>query len=101
MAFSQWFNKYHKDYYGGALMVLIGLGAAEGPASYHAIVAKGLTLVGSYACVQRDFTRALDLLSGGDVDVDGWTVTMPLAEGQVAFEALVDDERFTKVVLTP
>jgi L-iditol 2-dehydrogenase len=85
----------------GGHIEVIGLGAAEGPASYQAIVAKGLTLVGSYACVQRDFVRALRLLSSGDVDVEGWTVTMPLADGQLAFEALVDDERFTKVVLTP
>jgi threonine dehydrogenase-like Zn-dependent dehydrogenase len=85
----------------GGHIDVIGLGAAEGPANYQAIVAKGLTIVGSYACVERDFARALHLLFSGDVDVDGWTVTMPLADGQSAFEALVDDERFTKVLLTP
>ena len=85
----------------GGHIDVIGLGAVEGPASYQQIVAKGLTIVGSYACLEQDFTRALQLLGSGDVDVDGWTVTMPLAEGQGAFEALVDDGRFTKVVLTP
>jgi threonine dehydrogenase-like Zn-dependent dehydrogenase len=85
----------------GGRIDVIGLGAPEGPISYHAIVAKGLTIVGSYACVDRDFAQALDLLSRGDVDVEGWTVTMPLADGQAAFEALVDDGRFTKVLLTP
>ena len=85
----------------GGHVDVIGLGAVEGPASYHAIVAKGLTIVGSYACVESDFTRSIQLLRSGDVDVEGWTVTMPLSEGQSAFEALVDDGRFTKVVLTP
>ena len=85
----------------GGHIDIIGLGAVEGPAAYQAIVAKGLTLVGSYACLERDFVRALDLLTSGAVDVDGWIDTMPLADGQAAFEALVDDERFTKVVLTP
>ena len=85
----------------GGHIDVIGLGAVEGPASYQQIVAKGLTIVGSYACVERDFSRALHLLSLGHVDVDGWTVTMPLADGQSAFEALVDDGGFTKVLLTP
>lgn len=85
----------------GGHIDVIGLGAVEGPAPYQAIVAKGLTVVGSYACLERDFVQAIDLLRAGDVDVDGWITTMPLAEGQSAFEALVDDERFTKVVLTP
>jgi len=85
----------------GGHIDVIGLGAVEGPAAYQQIVAKGLTLVGSYACVERDFERALQLLSHGEVDVEGWTVTMPLAEGQSAFEALVDGGRFTKVVLAP
>ena len=85
----------------GGHIDVIGLGAVEGPVPYQAIVAKGLTIVGSYACVPGDFARALDLLSSGDVDVDGWIESMPLGDGQSAFEALVDDGRFTKVVLTP
>jgi threonine dehydrogenase-like Zn-dependent dehydrogenase len=86
--------------WGGRLDV-IGLGAVEGPISYHAVVSKGVTIVGSYACVRRDFDRALELLSNGAADVDGWITTMPLERGQEAFEALVDDGRFTKVVLVP
>jgi L-iditol 2-dehydrogenase len=85
----------------GGRIDVIGLGAPEGPLDYHPVVAKGLTIVGSYACVEEDFARAIEWLSSGQVDVEGWTVTMPLADGQAAFEALVDDGRFTKVVLTP
>ena len=85
----------------GGRIEVIGLGAVEGPVPYQAIVAKGLTVTGSYACVEADFARAVELLASGAVDVEGWTVSMPLAEGQAAFEALVDESRFTKVVLTP
>ncbi|MDP9295497.1 MAG: alcohol dehydrogenase catalytic domain-containing protein [Actinomycetota bacterium] len=86
--------------WGGRLDV-IGLGSVEGPISYHAVVSKGVTIVGSYACVRHDFDRALELLSDGSADVGSWITQMPLAEGQAAFEALVDGGRFTKVVLVP
>jgi len=85
----------------GGHVEAIGLGASEGPISYHALVAKGLTVVGSYACVEADFDRALALLASGEVDVAPWITTMRLAEGQRAFEALVDDGSMTKVVLVP
>jgi 2-desacetyl-2-hydroxyethyl bacteriochlorophyllide A dehydrogenase len=86
--------------YGGRVDV-IGLGAPEGPVSYHTIVAKALTVAGAYACVEADFDRALDLLASEEVDVADWITTMPLTEGQSAFEALVDEGRDTKVVLLP
>src|SRR4029077_2668372 len=73
----------------GGHIDVIGLGDVEGPVPYQAVVAKGLTIVGSYACVASDFARAIDLLSSGDVDVDGWIEKMPLDHGQSAFEALV------------
>jgi threonine dehydrogenase-like Zn-dependent dehydrogenase len=79
----------------------IGLGSPEGPLSYHAIVAKGLTVVGSYACLPHDFDRALSLLAGGEPDVTSWITTMPLSAGAAAFEALVDGTELTKVVLVP
>lgn len=86
--------------YGGRIDV-IGLGAPEGPVSYHTIVAKALTVAGAYACVEADFDRALELLASEEVDVADWITTMPMTEGQSAFEALVDEGRDTKVVLVP
>ena len=86
--------------YGGRIEV-IGLGAVEGPVNYHSLVAKGVTVAGVYACVPADFERSLELLAGGEVDVASWITSMPLGEGQRAFEALVDDDRYNKVVLTP
>jgi 2-desacetyl-2-hydroxyethyl bacteriochlorophyllide A dehydrogenase len=85
----------------GGRVEVIGLGSVEGPISYHAVVSKGVTIAGSYACVRRDFDRALKLLSDGSADVGSWITQMPLADGQAAFEALVDGGRFTKVVLVP
>jgi threonine dehydrogenase-like Zn-dependent dehydrogenase len=85
----------------GGRIDVIGLGAVEGPVSYHAVVSKGVTVVGSYACVRTDFDRALELLGDGSADVSGWITRMPLADGQAAFEGLVENPRFTKVVLVP
>jgi threonine dehydrogenase-like Zn-dependent dehydrogenase len=85
----------------GGRIDVIGLGAVEGPISYHAVVSKGLTVVGSYACVRSDFDRALQLLADGSADVTSWITRMPLADGQAAFEGLVENPRFTKVVLVP
>ena len=85
----------------GGHVEAIGLGAVEGPVSYHGLVTKGLSVVGSYACVESDFDRALALLASGEVDVAPWITVMPLADGQRAFEALVDDGSMTKVVLVP
>lgn len=85
----------------GARIEAVGLGAAEGPISYHAVVSKGLTITGSYACTDEDFARAVGLLADGKVRVDGWITRMPLADGQRAFEALADGTELVKVVLTP
>jgi threonine dehydrogenase-like Zn-dependent dehydrogenase len=65
------------------------------------VVAKGIHIVGSYACLPADFDRALSLLSDGEPDVSEWITTMPLSAGAAAFEALVDGTELTKVVLVP
>jgi L-iditol 2-dehydrogenase len=85
----------------GGRIEAIGLGAVEGPLAYQAVVAKGLTITGAYACVADDFGRAVDLLESGSVDVSSWITTMPLADGRRAFEELVDDAKHVKVVLVP
>jgi threonine dehydrogenase-like Zn-dependent dehydrogenase len=85
----------------GGRIEAVGLGAVEGPIAYHPIVAKGITIAGSYACVDQDFDRAVSLLASGEVDVTSWITPMPLADGQRAFERLVDDDDLVKVVLEP
>ncbi|MEP7059242.1 MAG: alcohol dehydrogenase catalytic domain-containing protein [Actinomycetota bacterium] len=86
--------------YGGHVEA-IGLGTPQGPLDYHVLVSKGVTLVGAYACVPADFERSLALLAAGTIDVAPWITTIPLADGQRAFESLVDEDRYNKVVLTP
>jgi threonine dehydrogenase-like Zn-dependent dehydrogenase len=85
----------------GGRVEAVGLGALEGPIAYQSLVAKGVTVVGSYACLPSDFARALQLLGDGVVDVGPWITRLPLAEGQAAFEALADDGAYVKVVLVP
>lgn len=85
----------------GGRIEAVGLGALEGPIAYQTLIAKGVAVVGSYACLPSDFTRALHLLHSGDVDAGSWITRLPLADGQSAFEALIRDGGFTKVVLVP
>ncbi len=85
----------------GGHIEAIGLGATEGPLPYHPVVAKGVTIVGSYACLAGDFDRALADLAGAPEEIAGWITTMGLDEGQAAFEGLVDGAQLTKVVLRP
>lgn len=85
----------------GGRIEAMGLGALEGRIAYQSLIAKGVTVVGSYACLPSDFARALRLLAAGDVDVDPWITRLPLAEGQAAFEALADDGAYIKAVLVP
>jgi threonine dehydrogenase-like Zn-dependent dehydrogenase len=85
----------------GGRIEAIGLGAAEGPLSYQQVVAKGVTIAGSYACVQKDFERAFAGLVAGHGEIAEWVAAMPLARGQAAFEELADEGLHTKVVLVP
>ncbi|MGH2631750.1 MAG: zinc-dependent alcohol dehydrogenase [Actinomycetota bacterium] len=85
----------------GGRIEAVGLGAPEGPLAYQTLIAKGATVVGSYACLPADFARARRLLAFGDVDVSSWITQFSLSEGQAAFEALADGAAHTKVVLVP
>jgi threonine dehydrogenase-like Zn-dependent dehydrogenase len=85
----------------GGHVEAIGLGTALGPLPYQQVVAKGVTIVGSYACVQKDFERALEELLAGRHEIADWVTSVPLANGQAAFEELVDGGLHTKVVLLP
>jgi len=85
----------------GGRVDVIGLGATEGPVRYQTVVAKALTVMGAYACVDADFARAVHLLASGAVDPSEWVTTTPLVDGQAAFETLVDGGRQIKVVLVP
>jgi threonine dehydrogenase-like Zn-dependent dehydrogenase len=85
----------------GGHIEAIGLGAVLGPLPYHQVVTKGVTIAGSYACVRKDFERALVELLAGRHEIADWVTAVPLGNGQAAFEELVDGGLHTKVVLLP
>ncbi len=85
----------------GGRIYEVGLGSPSGVVDYFAVLGKEVTITGSYAWGDDDFTRAIELIVGGDLDPTGWITTMPLAEGQRAFEELTSGTDRFKVVLVP
>ena len=83
----------------GGRIFEIGLGAPRGVIDYFAVLGKEATIAGSYAWSDRDFARAIELLSEGALDADGWLTRVPLADGQAAFEGLADRGEPFKVLL--
>jgi len=53
----------------------------------------------SFAYTPVDFERALSLLIAGEIDLDRYTVTMPLHEGQRAFDMITKSPGKTLKVL--
>jgi L-iditol 2-dehydrogenase len=86
----------------GGRVVLIGLHDEESvfPANY--LIRQEITLAGSFAYTEPDFTEAIDLLARGVVQPSGdWLEERPLGDGPAAFAELVDGRaRATKIVLT-
>ncbi len=85
----------------GGRVEAVGLGMPAGKVDFFAIAGKEIQVTGSFAWDDADFARALMLIEGGTIDTSGWFTQMPLADGQRAFEALVDTTDHFKVVLTP
>ncbi|HEU4355405.1 MAG TPA: alcohol dehydrogenase catalytic domain-containing protein [Actinomycetota bacterium] len=85
----------------GGRFEAVGLGSPEVHVNAFAVAGKELTITGSFAWTEEDFDRAIALIAAGGLDTSGWFTTMPLADGQRAFEALVDTTERFKVVLVP
>jgi 2-desacetyl-2-hydroxyethyl bacteriochlorophyllide A dehydrogenase len=85
----------------GGRIEAVGLGAPEARINFFSVADKQIVVTASYAWVDRDLARALELIETGAIDATGWFTSMPLAEGQRAFEELVDTTERFKVVLTP
>src|SRR5262245_6656750 len=86
----------------GGRVVFIGLHDEESvlPANY--VIRQEITVTGSFAYTDHDFSQAVDLLLRGVVQSsDDWLEERPLSEGPSAFAELVDGKaRAAKVVLT-
>ena len=85
----------------GGRVEAVGLGMPAGTVDFFAIAGKEIQVTGSFAWTDEDFARALALIEAGAIDTSGWFTSVPLAEGQRAFEELVDTTDRFKVVLTP
>jgi len=85
----------------GGRIEAVGLGMPAGTVDFFAIAGKEIQVTGSFAWTDEDFARALALIEAGAIDTPGWFTSVPLAEGQRAFEELVDTTDRFKVVLTP
>ena len=78
----------------------VGLGSPFGTVDFFAVLGKEATITGSYAWRDVDFESAVDLMQDEALDASGWITTMPIEEGQQAFQALVGGAGHFKVVLT-
>jgi threonine dehydrogenase-like Zn-dependent dehydrogenase len=85
----------------GGRIEAVGLGAAVGEVDFFGVIGKEATITGSFAWVDDDFTRALSLIQDGLIDTTGWFTWASFADGQRAFEELVDTTDRFKVVLAP
>jgi L-iditol 2-dehydrogenase len=85
----------------GGRVEVVGLGAPRGQVDFFAVAGKELTITGSFAWTDADFSRAIELVASGGIDSAGWFSTFALGDGQRAFEELVDGAEHFKVVLVP
>jgi 2-desacetyl-2-hydroxyethyl bacteriochlorophyllide A dehydrogenase len=85
----------------GGRIEVVGLGAASATIDHFAVIGKEVTITGSFGWTERDFARAVDLVEAGALETRRWFTRAPLAEGQRAFEELVDGTDRFKVVLVP
>jgi L-iditol 2-dehydrogenase len=85
----------------GGRVEAVGLGTPGARVDLFAIAGKEIQVTGSFAWTDADFARALSLIETGAIDTAGWFTHAPLAEGQRAFEELVDTTDRFKVVLHP
>lgn len=84
----------------GGRIEAVGLGALSGEIDFFSIVGRELSVTGSFGWTNGDFARAVELVSSGAIETEGWFSTFALRDGQRAFEELVDGIDHFKVVLT-
>jgi 2-desacetyl-2-hydroxyethyl bacteriochlorophyllide A dehydrogenase len=86
----------------GGHILLVGMHEAESQIPLNLAVSKELRLQCSYAYTDSDFDVALGLLRDGLIPYQPWITHLSLAEGQHAFEALVEQPGdVIKIILHP
>jgi threonine dehydrogenase-like Zn-dependent dehydrogenase len=86
----------------GGHVVLIGLHDEESVLPTNYIIRQEITVTGSFAYTDDNFTQAIDLLDRGVVEPSmDWLEERPLGDGPAAFAELVDGKaKAAKIVLT-
>ena len=85
----------------GGVVVVVGLGQAEGTFPMALLVRGAIRLRGQFAYTRDEFVRALDVLASGDLDLS-WVDEASLGDGAGAFANLVaQPEHYIKVLLRP
>ena len=72
----------------GGQVVLLGMGTQRSEVNFIASIRKEHRVVMSFAYTPVDFKRALDLLIADEINLTPWTVSLPLEQGQEAFERM-------------
>jgi threonine dehydrogenase-like Zn-dependent dehydrogenase len=86
----------------GGEILLLGLHDTYSRVDFNAIVRNELRLQGSFCYTPQEFARSKQLIENGDIDLSRWTESLPLEQGQAAFDKLVTDPGPTmKIMLTP
>jgi L-iditol 2-dehydrogenase len=85
----------------GGRIEAVGLGAGAVAIDSFAVIGKEAVITGSFAWTDEDFLRALAFVEAGAIDTTGWFTDATFAQGQRAFEELVDTTERFKVVLHP
>lgn len=72
----------------GGQVVLLGMGDQRSEVDFVTSIRKEHRVVMSFAYTPVDFQRALSLIIDGKIDLGPWTETLPLEQGQRAFEKM-------------
>jgi 2-desacetyl-2-hydroxyethyl bacteriochlorophyllide A dehydrogenase len=72
-------------------VALLGMGMQRSEVNFVASIRKEHRVVMSFAYTPVDFSRSLDLLIAGEIDLTPWTVRMPLERGQEALARMSRD----------
>lgn len=72
----------------GGQVVLLGMGTQRSELNFIASIRKEHRVVMSFAYTPIDFKKALDLLIADEINLTPWTVSLPLEQGQEAFERM-------------
>ncbi|HZG56177.1 zinc-dependent alcohol dehydrogenase [Paenibacillus sp.] len=72
---------------GGTLMN-IGLGVNETHLPVNDLIRSEIDVLGSFCYIPKDFRDAVQLLTNGQVNENGWTMVRPIEDGDAAFREL-------------